>query len=154
MDRDEFVSCRYIGEKKYLEKEKHGLADLEEIVEILRTHCPWDREQSVESLKTTVRDEALEVIGAIDQDDADNLCEELGDLLFQIVFMSCIASEKGLFDLDDVVQGISDKMIRRHPHVFGDIEVKSREEIHALWKEVKAAEKAEKACRTKRSIQS
>ncbi len=152
MEKSEFASCRYQGDKTFLEKDRHDLEDLRRIVKILRTHCPWDREQDMESLKTTVRDEAMEVLEAIDRDDADNLCEELGDLLFQIVFLSRLAEEKGLFDLEDVIQGISDKMIRRHPHVFGEIEVQSREEIHTLWKEVKAKEKADKAGRTRRPL--
>lgn len=152
MEENLYAACRYRGEKVFREEDDHDLADLEEIVTILRTHCPWDREQDFESLKKTLSDEAMEVMEAIDRDDADNLCEELGDVLFQIVFMAGLASEKGLFDLDDVVRGIAGKMIRRHPHVFGDAEVRSREEIRALWGKVKAGEKEKKAGRIRRSL--
>lgn len=152
MEENIYAACRYTGEKVFREEDEHDLKDLEEIVKILRACCPWDREQNLESLKKTLQDEAGEVLEAIDGDDADNLCEELGDVLFQIVFMACLASEKGLFDLDDVVGGIAGKMIRRHPHVFGDEEVKSREEIRALWGRVKAAEKEKKAGRKRRSL--
>ena len=120
MEENLYAACRYRGEKAFREEDAHDLKDLEEIVAILRTHCPWDREQDLESLKKTLSDEAEEVMEAIDGDDADNLCEELGDLLFQIVFMARLAEEKGLFTLDDVISGIGSKMIRRHPHVFGD----------------------------------
>lgn len=152
MEENLYAACRYRGEKVFREEDRHDLKDLEEIVAILRTHCPWDREQDLENLKKTLTDEALEVMEAIDGDDADNLCEELGDLLFQIVFMSRLAEEKGLFTLDDVIGGIGSKMIRRHPHVFGDQEVRSREEIRALWGRVKAGEKEKKAGRARRSL--
>jgi tetrapyrrole methylase family protein/MazG family protein len=152
MEENLYAACRYRGEKVFREEDGHDLKDLEEIVAILRTHCPWDREQDLESLKKTLSDETEEVMEAIDGDDADNLCEELGDLLFQIVFMARLAEEKGLFTLDDVVRGIGSKMVRRHPHVFGDQEVKSREEIRALWGKVKAAEKEKKAGRARRSL--
>ena len=149
---DEFESCKYTGEKKYTEDDKHDLADLKEIIHILRKHCPWDKAQTLETLKKTMADESQEVLDAIDNDDADNLCEELGDVLLQLVFMSDIAADKGLFTMDDVIQGVSDKMIRRHPHVFGDVEVHSQDEIHDVWKRVKAKEKEDKAKRVKRSL--
>jgi len=149
----DYKNCKYNGEKKYIENEAHGLKDLTEIVGILREHCPWDMEQTFESLKETVKNESDEVLEAIDKDDADNLCEELGDMLLQIVFLSRIASEKKLFSMEDVIQTVSDKMIRRHPHVFGDVEVSSREEIGKIWKEVKANEKAKKLKQEKRSLQ-
>ena len=143
----DYENCRYTGEKKYVETEDHNLTDLREIVHILRSHCPWDKVQTLETLKKTMADESKEVLDAIDNNDADNLCEELGDVLLQLVFMSDIAADKGLFTMDDVIQGISDKMIRRHPHVFGDTIVHSEEEIHDIWKQVKSKEKGQKGQR-------
>ena len=147
-----YENCKYTGAKEYIETQTHDLTDLEEIIHILRNHCPWDKAQTLETLKTTMADESNEVLDAIDNDDADNLCEELGDVLLQLVFMADIAAEKGLFTMDDVIQGISDKMIRRHPHVFGDVVVHSEQEIHDIWKQVKAKEKNEKASRQKISL--
>ena len=147
---NELEQCKYHGDKEYLEHANHDLRDLEEIVHILREHCPWDKVQTLETLKETMADESQEVLDAIDNKDADNLCEELGDVLLQLVFMSDIAANKGLFSMDDVIQGISDKMIRRHPHVFGDALVHSQEEIHEVWKTVKAKEKLAKDGSVKR----
>lgn len=148
----EYDECKYTGEKKYVESAEHDLEDLKEIVHILRNHCPWDKVQTLETLKKTMAEESQEVLEAIDNDDADNLREELGDVLLQLVFMSDIASDKELFSMDDVIQGLSDKMIRRHPHVFGDAEVYSEDDIHAIWRRVKAAEKEQKDRRVKRSL--
>ena len=106
--------------------------------------CPWDKEQTFESLKKCLADEAQEVFEAVDNKDMENLCEELGDVLLQVVLYSQIAKEAGAFTIDDVIDGISEKMVRRHPHVFGDIEVNSPEEALALWKEIKLQEKAKK----------
>ena len=91
-----------------------------------------------------MREEAEEAVQAVDKNDMENLCEELGDVLFQVMLNSQIAKEKGLFSIDDVIGGICEKMVRRHPHVFGDIEVNSPEEALALWKEIKLQEKAKK----------
>ena len=120
--------------------------DLVEITAKLRAEdgCPWDREQTFESLRKYMREEAEEAVQAVDKNDMENLCEELGDVLFQVMLNSQIAKEKGLFSIDDVIGGICEKMVRRHPHVFGDIEVNSPEEALALWKEIKLQEKAKK----------
>ena len=115
------------------------------IAELRSDHgCPWDKEQTFESLKKCLADEAQEVFEAVDNKDMENLCEELGDVLLQVVLYSQIAKEAGAFTIDDVIDGISKKMVRRHPHVFGDIEVNSPEEALALWKEIKLQEKAKK----------
>lgn len=115
------------------------------IAELRSDHgCPWDKEQTFESLKKCLADEAQEVFEAVDNKDMENLCEELGDVLLQVVLYSQIAKEAGAFTIDDVIDGISEKMVRRHPHVFGDIEVNSPEEALALWKEIKLQEKAKK----------
>ncbi len=106
--------------------------------------CPWDQEQTHESLKECLLEESQEVIDAINNKDDDNLCEELGDVLLQVVMHAQIATEEGRFTMDDVVQGVSEKMIRRHPHVFGDIKVDSVEEGLDLWNAIKQQEKANK----------
>lgn len=130
--------------KVYLEGEEHDLPDLREIVKILCSPdegCPWDSSQTLESLKSCLSNEADEVLEAIDRKDRENLCEELGDVLLQVVMQSELAQRNGWFTLDDVIQGISDKMIRRHPHVFTDEKFDSEEDIHERWKQIKAKEK-------------
>lgn len=124
----------------------HTFEDLVHIIEELRSDhgCPWDREQTHESLKKCLADESQEVFDAIDHQDMENLCEELGDVLLQVMLNSQIAKEKGAFTIDDVIDGICRKMIRRHPHVFGDVKVNSPEESLALWNAIKKQEKAEK----------
>lgn len=120
---------------------------LKEIVETLRSEngCPWDRAQTHSSLKAACIEEAAEVICGInilkETKDPDNLREELGDLLLQVMLHSVIAQEEGLFSFEDVVNTISEKMIRRHPHVFGEVEFSSDEERHAAWEEIKKTEK-------------
>lgn len=120
--------------------------DLKHIMEELRSDhgCPWDKEQTHESLKKCLAEESQEVLDAIDNHDKENLCEELGDVLLQVMMHSQIAMENGDFTADDVVNGICEKMIRRHPHVFGDKKVSSPEESLALWNEIKKQEKAKK----------
>ena len=103
--------------------------------------CPWDQEQTHESMKKCLIDEAEEVLEAIDAKDDDNLCEELGDVLLQVVMHAQIAAEEGRFTIEDVIRGVNDKMIRRHPHVFGDVKVDSLEDQLKLWEEIKAQEK-------------
>ena len=107
--------------------------------------CPWDREQTHSSLKPGCIEEAAEVICGIDIYEEtgiiDNLVEELGDLLLQIVLQAQIGKEEGLFDMDDILRGVSEKMIRRHPHVFGDASVSDSEEVLANWAEIKKSEK-------------
>ena len=120
--------------------------DLVNIIAELRSDhgCPWDREQTYESLKKCLADEAQEVYDAVDNHDMENLCEELGDVLLQVMLNSQIAREEGVFTRDDVIDGLCKKMIRRHPHVFGDAKVNSTQEGLALWNEIKEQEKAEK----------
>ena len=133
--------------KIYIEENKHDLNELLEIVAILRSPegCSWDRVQTFESMKECLTNESQEVIDAIDKKDYVNLLEELGDVLLQVLLNAEIASEKGLFNFNDVVQTLSEKLIRRHPHVFGDVKrPETPEEALALWKSVKAIEKARK----------
>ena len=120
---------------------------LKTIVEKLRAEdgCPWDRVQTHESLKPACIEEAAEVIGGIniltETGEAGNLREELGDLLLQVVFHAVIAEEEGLFTLEDVARTVSDKMVRRHPHVFAGAKYSSDEERHAAWERIKKVEK-------------
>jgi MazG family protein len=106
--------------------------------------CPWDREQTLESLRPYLIEEAYEAIDAIERKDWEHLAEELGDVLLQIVFQSEIAQEQGLFEIDDVVDSISEKLVRRHPHVFGDDSIGSADQVVVRWDEIKAQEKAAK----------
>lgn len=130
--------------KVYIENEKHDINELIEIVDILRSPdgCEWDRAQDFTSMKKCLTDETAEVLAAIDNADYKNLQEELGDVLLQVIMNAQIAKERGLFDINDVVQTLCEKLIRRHPHVFGDIEKpKTPEESLKLWKMVKQKEK-------------
>ncbi|MGI6605229.1 MAG: nucleoside triphosphate pyrophosphohydrolase [bacterium] len=124
---------------------KFPLDPLVEVMAKLRgpTGCPWDKEQDHASLRRYLIEECYEVIEAIDAHDMNNLREELGDLLLQVVFHARLAEEAGAFDINDVVQGIVKKMIRRHPHVFGETEVGSSAEVLVNWQEIKKQEKEE-----------
>ena len=134
--------------KFYTENTPHDMAELLEVVSVLRSEkgCEWDRAQTHETLKKCLTDEAQEVLDAIDKKDDENLCEELGDLLLQVVMNAQVASERGAFTFKDVLQVLVDKLIRRHPHVFGDEERPTTpEESLALWRKVKEKEKALKS---------
>jgi len=104
--------------------------------------CPWDRAQTHESLRPYLVEESAEVLDAIASHDPRALCEELGDLLLQVVFHAQLASEAGRFSLDDVCGGISEKLLRRHPHVFGDALAHSADDVKPLWDKIKREEKA------------
>ena len=129
--------------------------DLKQIMKTLRAEdgCPWDRAQDHETLKKHLVEECAEVLEAIDSGDTENLCEELGDVLFQVMFHSEIEAERGNFNVDDVVNGICEKMIRRHPHVFGDEEYGSDEQNQARWEEIKRQEKEAKRNRKTAELQ-
>ena len=124
--------------------------DFQNIIARLRAPdgCPWDREQTHSSLKAACIEEAAEVVCGInileDTGNSDNLKEELGDLLLQVVMHAQIAEEEGLFTMDDIIQGISEKMIRRHPHVFGEETVSDSGEVLDKWNDIKKNEKAGK----------
>ena len=137
---------KYNG-KEYIESDKHDIGELIEIVHILRSPdgCEWDRAQDFESMKKCLKDETEEVLAAVDNKDYKNLQEELGDVLLQVVMNSEIAKEQGLFDINDVVQTLCEKLIRRHPHVFGDVaKPTTPEESLKIWKMVKEIEKNRK----------
>jgi len=125
---------------------KYTLPELLEIVATLRSEngCPWDREQTHESMKVCLIEECGEVIEAIDNKDDENLIEELGDVFLQVLMHSQIASEEKRFNFDDVVQVVAEKMIRRHPHVFGDAKAGNSQEALMNWKDAKALEKEKK----------
>ncbi len=110
-----------------------------------RSGCPWDREQTYRSLVPHTLEEAYEVADAIEQNDLQHLPDELGDLLFQVVFYAQIGREQGRFDFEQVAQGISDKLIRRHPHVFADVAIDTAEEQTRAWEEHKRRERDRKA---------
>ena len=114
-----------------------------EIMEILRGEggCPWDREQTRESLKPYLIEEAYEVLEAIDEGEPEKLKEELGDLLLQIVFHAQIARERDEFGISQVLESLADKLIRRHPHVFGEIRVRDSQEVLENWESIKGREK-------------
>ncbi len=128
----------------------YTIDDFLEIIRTLRAEggCPWDREQTHESLKPCVMEEAAELVSSIriynKTGNPDNMKEELGDLLLQVVMHSCIASEEGLFTWEDVVQEVSEKMIRRHPHVFGDTVADNSDEVLKNWDDIKRKEKEDK----------
>jgi len=103
--------------------------------------CPWDSKQTDQSVKNYLLEEAYEVVDAVDRGDWRHICAELGDLLFQIVFLAQLASERGEFQLADVIEGIEKKMIHRHPHVFGTVKVKDAEEVARNWARIKEDEK-------------
>jgi len=122
------------------------LMRFDELVHTLRERCPWDREQTHQSLTRHLLEETYEVLEAIDGlgaefQGSDHLQEELGDLLFQVVFHATLAAEEGLFTLADVAQGIHNKLVHRHPHVFGDVEARSAGQVLRNWEQIKQAEK-------------
>src|ERR1700734_1262958 len=106
--------------------------------------CPWDREQSFDTIKPYLLEEAYEVFDAIDQRDWPGLAEELGDLMLQAVFFAQMASEENKFRIDDSLDAISEKLIRRHPHIFGDGAAKTSDDVKRRWDEIKADENREK----------
>lgn len=123
---------------------KHAdIEKLELLVGKLRseTGCPWDREQTRETLKPMLIEEAFEVLDALDAHDPNELKDELGDLLFQVVFHAQIARERGEFDLAAVIDRSHEKMVRRHPHIFGDADLPTSEDVLKNWEDIKAAEK-------------
>ncbi len=123
---------------------------MDELVNILvrlrsENGCPWDREQDHHTLTRYLVEETYEVLETIQQEDMYKLCEELGDLLLQIVFHAQIARERGYFDINDVVDGVSRKMVRRHPHVFGDLQLESSDEVRVTWEKIKQTERGDDA---------
>ncbi|WP_275790925.1 nucleoside triphosphate pyrophosphohydrolase [Pararhizobium gei] len=128
----------------------NDISRLVEIMEALRdpqTGCPWDIVQTFETIKPYTLEEAYEVADAIERNDMDDLCEELGDLLLQVIFHARMAQEAGSFSFGDVVMAITTKMIRRHPHVFARSDADTPQAVKLQWNEIKQAEKAERLLR-------
>jgi XTP/dITP diphosphohydrolase/tetrapyrrole methylase family protein/MazG family protein len=138
-------------QKHEINSECHVVSELQRLMEIM-SHlrspegCPWDQEQTHQSLTRCLIEEVSETLEAIDEDDMELLEEELGDLLLQVVFHAQIAKENGNFDIEDVARGISDKLVRRHPHVFGDEKgtIDQADQVVDRWEQVKAEEKKQK----------
>ncbi len=124
-------------------KKKPAINELLAVMTRLRSPkgCPWDREQTHQSLRFHAVEEVYELIDAIEAGDDSEIVEELGDLLLQVVFHCQLARERGAFDFEKVAQCIAEKLIRRHPHVFGDVKVKDVDEVWANWEKIKKAEK-------------
>ena len=114
--------------------------ELVDIVRKLRVECPWDREQTNDSIKAATIEEAYEVVESIDNKDFDELKKELGDLLLHVIFHSVIAEEDDYFELGDVIDSIKEKLVRRHPHVFGDVVVENSEHVKKNWESIKLKE--------------
>jgi len=122
----------------------------DQLVEIMRRlrapdGCPWDREQTLQSLRPFLLEETYEALEAIDRNDPQGLCEELGDLLFEVVFLARVSEEAGQFSVADAVDTVATKLIRRHPHVFGDRHGLNTDQVNVQWDEIKAEEKAARA---------
>ncbi|MBU8891738.1 MAG: nucleoside triphosphate pyrophosphohydrolase [Bacteroidales bacterium] len=125
----------------YMKKELEAFDRLLEIMDELRVKCPWDQKQTIETLRSLTIEETYELADAIIKNDMNELRKELGDLLLHIVFYAKIGSEKNEFDITDVINGINEKLIHRHPHVFGDVEVTDHREVEENWEEIKMKEK-------------
>lgn len=147
VDKTDYTDSRGDCGEDYADSMKAAFGELEAVVRKLRSEdgCPWDRAQTLESLRPCMVNEMAEAVGAISllasTGDAGNLCEELGDVLLQVVMLSCIAQEQGLFTVEDVIRGITAKMIRRHPHVFGADARVEQQEVPGRWEAIKKAEK-------------
>ncbi len=128
-----------------MDKRLEATARLLEVMDTLREKCPWDREQTIESLRNNTIEETFELADAITDKDMAGIKEELGDLFLHIVFYSKIGEEQGVFDLADVANGVCDKLIYRHPHVYGDVLAESPEEVKQNWEALKLRKKARKS---------
>jgi len=133
-------------------------ASLPRLVDIMNrllapTGCPWDREQTLDTLRPFLVEETYEVLDALSRGDVAGHCEELGDLMMQIVFQAALRAAQGAFNIDAVIAGISDKLVRRHPHVFGEAaEITTSDQVLAQWEDIKRAEKAAAGVRKGRTL--
>lgn len=143
LDMQEYMDyLSYIYIPKDLNNKK-DIYDLSDLIEILRGErgCPWDKEQTHESIRKSIIEESYEVCDAIDKQDVEGLIEELGDVLFQVIFHASLGKEEEIFDMGDVIQAIYEKMVYRHPHVFGNKKLQSSNEVVVNWEELKKKEK-------------
>ncbi len=140
--------------KDYGKEAGEKFGELVQVMERLRAPggCPWDRKQTFDTIKSYLLEETYEVIDAIDERDWAGLAEELGDLLLQPVFLAAIAREEGLFTISDSLDAINQKLIRRHPHVFGDASAETAEDVKLRWDEIKKQEKAERGAEAQKSM--
>ena len=122
---------------------RQRFSSLRETIKILRgpDGCPWDQKQTHQSFKKNLIEETQELLVALDEENDEHIIEELGDVLLQVMFHAQIGEDAGLFNIDDVILGLNEKLIRRHPHVFGDLKAKNHEEAIAIWNKMKIAEK-------------
>ncbi|PKP09328.1 MAG: nucleoside triphosphate pyrophosphohydrolase [Bacteroidetes bacterium HGW-Bacteroidetes-4] len=127
-----------------MNKHTEAFGKLLEIMDELRLKCPWDKEQTLESLRTLTIEETYELADAIMDNDLQEIKKELGDLLLHVVFYAKIGAEKGAFDISDVIQNLNEKLIYRHPHIFGDVKVKNASEVEENWEQLKLKEKGRK----------
>ncbi|MDR1510763.1 MAG: nucleoside triphosphate pyrophosphohydrolase [Synergistaceae bacterium] len=123
--------------------ENYGFGNLVDIMRRLRAPggCPWDKEQTLSSLRRYILEEAHELVEAIDSGEPRDICEECGDLMLQVVFAATVTEESGLFGINDVCRVICEKLVRRHPHVFGDVSVENSDEVLRNWEAIKAGER-------------
>mgnify|MGYP000674333395 CR=1 FL=1 len=128
-------------------KPTYNVEDLRQIVALLRAPggCPWDREQTHSSIRRNFLEETYEVLDAIDHDDASGMCEELGDVLMQVAFHAQIEAERGRFTMANVVDGVARKLVYRHPHVFGDVQADTSQQVLANWDVLKRREKGQRS---------
>ncbi len=128
-------------------KGRYGWEDFLEITRLLRSPggCPWDREQTHSSIRRNFLEETYEVLDALDRDDPHAMCEELGDLLMQVALHAQIEAEQGRFTMDDVVDGVAQKLVYRHPHVFGATRADTTEEVLVNWEALKRTEKGQRS---------
>jgi len=123
------------------EKKKYNFKDLLKIMERIRKKCPWDKKQTNESILKYLKEETEEFIQALKEKDYKGIKEELGDILWQVIFHSQILKEKNILTIEDVIDNLCKKMIRRHPHVFGNKKVKDEKEVIENWEKIKEKEK-------------
>jgi len=134
------------------------MKELERLLQIMKSlrdpksGCPWDREQTIDSIKGHTIEETYELIDAIDRDDMNDIKDELGDLLFHIIFYSEMADEKGYFDFKSVVEQVSNKLERRHPHVFSDEKAENTEQVKVLWEKIKKQERRDLETQTEKKL--
>lgn len=122
------------------QKKMEAFGRLLKIMDELREQCPWDRKQTMETLSSLTVEETYELVDAIEQKDLSNIKEELGDIMLHMVFYAKIGDEKGAFDIADSLHAVCDKLIRRHPHIYGDTKVKDDEEVKKNWERIKMSE--------------
>ena len=132
---------------EFQRKERYTYEDFLEIMRLLRAPggCPWDREQTHSSIRRNFLEETYEVLDAIDRDDPHSMCEELGDVLMQVAFHAQIEAERGRFTMDDVVDGVAQKLVYRHPHVFGDVQADTSQQVLVNWEALKRKEKGQRS---------